>query len=388
MQTDLKPALQQELANVLDFWMKHTIDEQSGGFYGRLAHDNTPDRFALKGAVLNARILWTFSAAYAALREPAYLETARRAYDYINEYLVDREFGGVLWCVDYSGQPVETQKQVYDISFTVYAFAEYYRASGLEEAKEKAIGLYSLIQLYGYDCIYGGYEEAFTRDWKPPLQPEIKTDVKKSMNTHLHILEAYAALYSIWPDAGLKGHLRDLLLVFHDKIADRETGHLHLYFDEQWNPQGHSISYGHDIEASWLLQQAAEILGDESLVEKFKALSLRMADAAAEGLDADGGLWQEFDGEGKKFSTEKKWWPQAEAIVGFVNAYQNSHDEKYLRLAENTWEFIRSHILDQEHGEWRWGIDADKQKLEQDKVGLWKCPYHNSRACLEVIRRL
>ncbi len=388
MQTDLKPALEQELANVLDFWMKHTIDEQSGGFYGRLANDNTPDRFALKGAVLNARILWTFSASYTALRKPEYLETARRAYDYINEYLVDKEFGGVLWCVDYSGQPVETQKQVYAIAFTLYAFAEYYRASGLEEAKEKAVGLYTLIQLYGYDCIYGGYEEAFTRDWKPPLPPETKTDVKKSMNTHLHILEAYATLYSIWPDAGLKGHLRDLLLVFHDKIADRETGHLHLYFDEQWNPQGNSISYGHDIEASWLLQQAAEILGDEVLIEKFKALSLRMADAAAEGLDADGGLWQEFDGEGQKISAEKKWWPQAEAIVGFVNAYQNSHDEKYLRLAENTWEFIRAHIIDREHGEWCWGIGADKQKLEQDKVGLWKCPYHNSRACLEVIRRL
>ncbi|MBO9153774.1 AGE family epimerase/isomerase [Chitinophaga sp. GCM10012297] len=387
MHTDLKPALQQELANVLDFWMKHTVDERSGGFYGRLANDNTPDRFALKGSVLNARILWTFAAAFNATRKPEYLETARRAYDYINAYLVDKEFGGVLWCVDYSGQPVETQKQVYAIAFTVYAFAEYFRATGLEEAKEKAIGLYSLIQLYGYDCIYGGYEEAFSRDWKLPLKPGKETEIKKSMNTHLHILEAYATLYSVWPDAGLKGHLRDLLLVFHDKIVNRDTGHLYLFFDEQWNPKDTTVSYGHDIEASWLLQQAAEMLGDETLTKKFKILSLRMADAAAEGLDADGGLWQQTDVTGQKAS-EKQWWPQAEAIVGFVNAYRNTDDEKYLRLAENSWNFVQSHILDKEHGEWCWGIDADKQKLEEDKVGLWKCPYHNSRACLEVIRRL
>lgn len=383
MHTDLKKALQQELANVLDFWMKHTVDEQSGGFYGRLANDNTPDRFALKGSVLNARILWTFAAAFNATRKPEYLETARRAYDYINAYLVDKEFGGVLWCVDYSGQPVETQKQVYAIAFTVYAFAEYFRATGFEEAKEKAIGLYSLIQLYGYDCIYGGYEEAFSRDWKLPLQPEKEAEIKKTMSTHLHILEAYATLYSVWPDAGLKGHLRDLLLVFHDKIVNRQTGHLYLFFDASWKPEDDTISYGHDIEASWLLQQAAEILGDGPLIEKFKNLSLRMADAAAEGLDEDGGLWQQ-----QGSASEKQWWPQAEAIVGFVNAYQNTHDEKYLRLAENSWHFVQSHILDKEHGEWCWGIDADKQKLEADKVGLWKCPYHNSRACLEIMRRL
>ncbi|WP_346319654.1 AGE family epimerase/isomerase [Chitinophaga sp. YIM B06452] len=388
MHTDLKPALQQELTNILGFWMKHTVDEQSGGFYGRLANDNTPDRFALKGSVLNARILWTFSAAWHATREPAYLRMAQRAYDYINTYLVDKEFGGVLWCVDYAGHPIETQKQVYAIAFTLYAFSEYYRATGLEEARVKAIGLYSLIQLYGYDCVYGGYQEVFTRDWKAFSSPGADPGIKKSMSTQLHILEAYTALYSVWPDAGLKGHLRGLLLVFHDKIVNKQTGHLQLFFDEQWNPLGDVLSYGHDIEASWLLLLAAETLGEGPLIEKFRALAIRMADAAVEGLDTDGGLWQQLNAEGKKLTAEKRWWPQAEAITGFVNAWQISKDEKYLRLAEGSWKFVQSYILDKEHGEWCWGIDADKQKLPEDKAGLWKCPYHNSRACLEVMRRL
>lgn len=388
MHTDLKPALQQELANILEFWMKHTVDEQSGGFYGRLANDNTPDRFALKGSVLNARILWTFSAAWHATREPGYLQMAQRAYDYINTFLVDKEFGGVLWCVDYAGHPIETQKQVYAIAFTLCAFSEYYRATGLGEAREKAIGLYSLIQLYGYDCVYGGYQEVFTRDWKAFSFPGADPAIKRSMSTQLHILEAYTALYSIWPDAGLKGHLRGLLLVFHDKIVNKQTGHLQLFFDEQWNPLGNVFSYGHDIEASWLLLLAAETLGEGPLIEKFRALAIRMADAAAEGLDTDGGLWQQLNVEGKKLTAEKQWWPQAEAITGFVNAWQVSNDENYLRLAEGSWEFVQSHILDKEHGEWCWGIGADGQKLAEDKVNLWKCPYHNSRACLEVMRRL
>ncbi|MRG43799.1 N-acyl-D-glucosamine 2-epimerase [Chitinophaga sp. SYP-B3965] len=390
MQEKLRQDLQEELTAILDYWQTHTIDERHGGFLGKLDNDNTPDPFAVKGAVLNARILWSFSAAYNVTKTPAYLEVATRAFNYISEYFIDKEFGGVMWTVGYAGDIVDTKKQIYAQAFVVYAFSEYYKASKIEKAKEKAIGLYSLIQLYSYDCVYGGYLEAFSRDWKELEDlrlSEKDENQKKSMNTHLHVLEAYTTLYSIWADPSLKVHIQDLLNVFFDKIIDRNTNHLRLFFDEQWNPTGNLVSYGHDIEASWLLLEAAEAIGDQALIERSKTVALQMTEAAKEGIDTDGGLWYEYKPEEKQLITEKHWWPQAEAVVGFINAWQLSKDPRYLEDAINSWQYIEKNILDKSKGEWYWGIKDDKI-MNEDKVGLWKCPYHNSRACLEIMKRL
>lgn len=390
MQEKLRQDLQEELTAILDYWQTHTIDEKHGGFLGKLDNDNTPDPFAVKGAVLNARILWSFSAAYNVTKKPAYLEVATRAFNYISDYFIDKEFGGVMWTVGYAGDVVDTQKQIYAQAFVVYAFSEYYKASKNEKAKEKAIGLYSLIQLYSYDCVYGGYLEAFSRDWKEledQRLSEKEENQKKSMSTHLHVLEAYTTLYSIWADPSLKVHIQDLLNVFFDKIIDHNTGHLRLFFDEQWNSTGQLVSYGHDIEASWLLLEAAEAIGDEALIEKSKAAAIRMTDAAKEGIDTDGGLWYKYKPEEKQLIAEKHWWPQAEAVVGFINAWQLSKDPRYLEYAANSWQYIENNLLDKAKGEWYWGIKDDKI-MNEDKVGIWKCPYHNSRACLEIMKRL
>lgn len=390
MQEKLRQDLQDELTAILDYWQTHTIDLKHGGFLGKLDNDNMPDPFAIKGVVLNARILWSFSAAYNALKNPSYLEVATRAFDYITEYFIDKEFGGVIWTVGYAGDVVDPKKQIYAQAFAIYAFSEYYKASKNEKAKEKAIGLYSLIQLYSYDCVYGGYLEAFSREWREleDLRLSDKDEnQKKSMNTHLHVLEAYTNLYSIWADPSLKVHIQDLLNVFFDKIIDLNTHHLRLFFDEKWDPTGNLVSYGHDIEASWLLLEAADVIGDAALIEKSRTTAIRMTDAAKEGIDTDGGLWYEYEPGEKQLIAEKHWWPQAEAVIGFVNAWQLSKDPRYLEDATNTWQYIEKNLLDKAKGEWFWGI-KDNKVMDEDKVGIWKCPYHNSRACLEVMKRL
>lgn len=391
MQEQLKQELQAELNAILDFWLQHSMDEKFGGFYGKLFNDNTPDPFAVKGAVLNAGILRAFAGAYNATKHPPYLEAAHRAFAYITDFFLDKEFGGVVWSVDYTGNPVETKKQVYAIARVIDAFSEYYKATQDQAAKERAKGLYSLLQLYAYDCVCGGYVQAFSRDWKEIKDMRMFTrdaNEKKSANTHLQILDAYTNLYGIWPDEGLKTHLRDLLVVFHDKIIDKKTGYLQLFFEDNWQVKSTAICYGYNMVASWLLPAAAKALGDEALQEKFRGLSVQMADAAREGQDSDGGFWYELAPENKQLVAEKLWWPQAEAITGFINAWQLSANTAYLSYASQCWEFVRNNLLDKKNGEWFWGIGQDNTPMNEEKVGLWKTPFHNTRVCIEAIQRL
>ncbi|MBO9151775.1 AGE family epimerase/isomerase [Chitinophaga sp. GCM10012297] len=391
MQGTFRKELQTELENILRFWMEHTIDERHGGFKGRIMHNGAADAYALKGVVLNARILWTFSVAHRYDARPEYIATARRAYAYITEHFIDTEFGGVYWTVDYTGKPVDTKKQIYALSFAAYAFSEYYKAAGEELAKEQAIALYRLIEQHAYDPEHGGYFEAFSRDWGELKDLRLSAkdaNEKKTMNTHLHVLEAYANLYTVWPDDGLKRSIIGLLNVFYDKMLNTNKNRLSLFFDERWQVKGNLVSYGHDIEAAWLMQEAAEIIKAEEVIQKFREVAVRMAETALEGVDEDGGMWYEYDADADHLVREKHWWPQAEAVVGFLNAWQLSRKERFLRQAEASWQFIRRSILDKQHGEWFWGIDAEGKPMQEDKAGLWKCPYHNARACLEGIRRL
>ena len=387
-----KKELEKELEQILSYWMLNTIDTASGGFIGQVDANNKPNPQAPKGSVLNSRILWTFSAAYNHSKNPPYLLLAKRAYEYLIDYIIDKEWGGVYWTVDYKGNPLDTKKQLYALAFSLYAFSEYYKCAGDEKAKQWAIQLYHTSEEKSYDKIKGGYIDAFSRDWKTMDDSRLSAkdlNAKKTMNTHLHILEAYTNLYRIWPADELKKSLEGLIGNFLDYIVDKETNHLVLFFDENWNRMPGPISFGHDIEAAWLLQEAAEVIKNEELINKTKKTAISIADAVIKGFDKDGGLWYEYEPETHHMKKEKHWWPQAEALVGYLNAYQTSGDEKYLRISWETWVFIKKSIIDHNKGEWFWGVDEENKPMRnQDKAGLWKCPYHNSRACLEGIERL
>ena len=389
--TDYKKELQSELSAILGFWQQHTIDNTFGGFYGRLGHTNNIFADAPKGSVLNSRILWTFSAAYNLTGNREYLNTAWRAFEYITDYFIDKVNGGVYWSVDYKGQPLDTKKQVYALSFAIYGLSEFCRATENEQAKEIALELYHLIVKHSYDSVNGGYIEALSADWQEIEDLRLsKKDAneKKSMNTHLHVLEGFANLYRIWPHEELKSSIEELIRIFLDQIIDKKNHHLILFFDEKWNVRSNIISYGHDIEAAWLIQEATEIIDNVDLLERVKKQSIQITNALIEGLDKDGGLWYEFDASENHLIKEKHWWPQAESMIGFFNSWQITWNENYLERSLQSWQFIKTHILDKKNGEWFWGVKENYDVMNEDKVGIWKCPYHNSRACIELIKRI
>ncbi|MES2278105.1 MAG: AGE family epimerase/isomerase [Bacteroidota bacterium] len=381
-----------ELDNILNYWTRYTVDELGGGFYGEVTNDNQPVPKALKGSVLNARILWSFSAAYNLEKRPSYLHTAQRALAYIKQHFIDEHMGGVYWSVTATGQPADTKKQIYALAFTIYGLSAYYLAVPDESVLVLAQSLYRQIEQHSFDTQKGGYLEAFTRDWQmiDDLRLSDKdANEKKTMNTHLHVLEAYTALYRIWPDANLGEQIRNLIGYFERYMVDAGTHHLVLFLDEDWAVKSNTVSYGHDIEASWLLLEAAEVLHDEVLINRVKALAVNIARASAEGLNSDGSMNYEYEPLHQKIIAERHWWAQAEAVVGYYNAFQISGEQHFMDKAIATWGYTRRHIIDNEKGEWFWGINNDGSLMEgYGKAGFWKCPYHNSRACIEMINRL
>ena len=387
-----KRELNAELGNILDYWINNTQDITDGSFYGKINNDNHVIPGSPKGSVLNARILWSFSAAYNLTNKKEYREIANRAYQYIVDHVIDQEHGGVYWTVDHKGNKLDTKKQVYASAFAIYAFSEYYKATGLEEALNEAAKLFWLLVDKSFDPIKSGYLEAFTEDWQPinDLRLSAKdANEKKTMNTHLHVLEAYTNLYRIWPDETLKVQISILLNNFLDHFIDVETGHLSLFFDENWNRRSTLISYGHDIEATWLLLESAEVIKDAGLIESLKEAAIIISEGTLEGLDTDNGLLYEYEPAKDHLVKEKHWWVQAEAMIGFFNTWQITRDEKYLELSIMNWEFVKDKILDKKNGEWFWGINENGEVMQsEDKAGLWKCPYHNSRTCIEIIKRI
>ncbi|QSW87861.1 AGE family epimerase/isomerase [Flavobacterium endoglycinae] len=387
----LKSELETELDSILKYWSKNTIDNQNGGFIGQIDFNDHIIADSEKGSVLNARILWTFSASYQTTKNENHKKLAERAFEFLSEHFYDNQFGGLFWSINADKTPKDTKNQIYALAFAIYALSEFYAISKNEKALEIAINLYSKIQDYSYDPVNKGYLEAFTRDWKPidDLRlSEKDANEKKTMNTHLHIIEAYANLYKVWKNKTLQNSMIELLETIEKHFINTETGNLRLFFDEKWVEKPDVISYGHDIEAAWLLQQCAEISGDETLIANYKKYAIQIAEATKKGIDSDGGLWYEYDPEKKELIAEKHWWPQAEALIGFYNAYQLTGKEEYLDIVYKNWEFTKKYILDTENGEWFWGIYSDYSVMQKDKAGFWKCPYHNGRACLELINRI
>lgn len=377
--------------NILSYWIDHVVDKENGGFYGRIDGDDQIHAQAEKGAVMNARILWAFSAAYRVLRNPAYLEAATRAKDYFLAHFVDKENGGVYWSVDYQGNPLDTKKQTYAIGFAIYGFSEYARATGDAEALEMAKRLYHDIETHAYDSENQGYIEALTCDWQPIADMRLSDkdeNGSRTMNTHLHIIEPYTNLYRVWKDAALEKSIRNLLDIFTDKLLNPETHHLDLFFDDKWQGKRNVESYGHDIEASWLLHETALVLDDKAVLQKIEQVIRRIADAADEGLRPDGSMVYEHWKDTDEYDLQRQWWVQCENIIGHIDLYQYFGYEDSLEKAIQCWNFVQKNLIDAKNGEWHWAVlDDGTINLKDDKAGFWKCPYHNSRMCLELIER-
>ena len=391
--TDLLHAIEADLrGNILPFWIRHVADPRRRAFHGLLANDLRVDAAATRGALLSSRILWTYAAAFRACGDAAYRDMAGLALHDLVTRFHDVEHGGFFWAIRADDTVERDRKQVYGQAFAIYALAEYHAATGLPGPLAQAIRLFRLLEQHARDRVHGGYLEAFARDWSPIADmrlSEVDQNDPKSQNTMLHVMEAYTRLFAIWPDPGLRAALRELVELMLTRVVDPRTGHLGLFFTADWRPTSDKISYGHDIEAAWLIGRAAEVLGDAALTARTDALALRIADVTlAEGTDADGAIFN-LGGPAGIVDDTKEWWPQAEAVVGFLHAWQLSGEARYLAAAAKTWDFISTRLVDREQGEWFRGVSRDGRVIPAfEKVGFWKCPYHNGRMGLEAMARL
>ena len=391
--------------NILSYWLKHSVDKIGDGFYGAVDLNGIPVPHAKKSCVLNARILWTFSAASLIYPEPEYRSMADKAFGVLQKYFADAEQGGYFMELNPDNSLASDIKHTYAQAFVIYALCKYFELTLSGEVLEIIKNFFSLIEAKTKDINNPGYFEAFTRDWKIYGENRMAdSNEPKSMNTHLHVLEAYAALYKIRKEEKVKTRLSELLELFMDRII-RADGHLGIFFDEQFNESDNTrgtCSFGHDIEASWLLCESADILDDTGIKERMKSLALTMVNAVERvGVDKDGGLFLESTRFGSHLRTNKHWWLQAENLVGFMNAFEMTGNRRYWEIVKLSWEFINAHVIDHQKGEWftkvnRLGtpfieepIDDPSPYYRNDwKIDPWKCPYHNGRAMMELMRRI
>jgi mannobiose 2-epimerase len=384
--------LEELRSNLLPFWIERVVDHRHCGFIGLMSNDSTVDPTAPKGLILNTRLLWTYSALYRFNGDEQFRDLAERAYDYLETYFWDPLHGGCFWLVKFNGILKETEKKIYGQAFYIYALSEYFLAFEERSVLERVSELFEIIESHSHDDTHGGYFEVCNRDWSIAEGSRLSDkdmNEKKSMNNHLHLLEAYTNLYRIRPDEKLSLRLKELIELFGEKIIDKNTKHMNHFFDESWNPKSQSYTFGHDIEASWLLCEAAEVLSDRNLLSQVRDIALSLANVTlAEGLDDECGLCYEGR-DGKIIDSNREWWPQAESVVGFLNAYQVSGEKKFFTAAKKAWDFIVNHIADHENGDWFWRIDpSGRPDPNEPKVSQWKGPYHSVRMCLESVRRL
>jgi mannobiose 2-epimerase len=386
--------------NILSFWLNNMLDTKRGGWYGRMTGKALIEEDAPRGAILYARLLWTFSAAYRVLDDSVYLEAARLTKDYILAHFMDREYGGSFWSVSADGQTLDSKKQFYAQGFMLYGFSEYARATGDDEALQISVRLFDTIECHAWDYDYGGYIEACTRDWQTITDMRLSAkdeNYPKSQNTHLHIIEPYTNLLRLLHETNPEGEyarkvsaaVKRLVFLFINHILNPKTHHLDLFFDMDWTRCSTTESYGHDIECSWLLHEAALVLRDKAILNKVEPIVREVAMASEKGLQPDGSMIYEGEPDGSHFDRDRHWWVQAEAVVGFFNLYQHFCDEAALNKAWRLWQYIKGHLIDRERGEWYWSVREDGTiNLDDDHAGFWKCPYHNGRMCLELIERI
>lgn len=372
----------QESRRILRWWQTHMPDA-TDGFWGEVDSQGLPVPDAPRSIVLYTRLLWFFSAMASHLDSDEALQLAHRAFRYIRDHFLDSRKGGLFWLLDARGQIIDAKKQVYAQAFGIYALAEYFHASGDEDALNLARELQCEIEDRFWDDDNAGYIEAIGGDQR---LSEKDLDAPKTMNTHLHVLEAYARLHRVAPDLASREGLERVLGVFMDHFVD-PADHLRLFFDMEWNDLTQAVSYGHDIEASWLLWEAAEALGDETFKARALPFTLGLARATLhEGLNVHGGISYERR-IGEDTDTAGEWWGQAEGLVGFINAWELSGDAAYLDALEGLWAYAKAQYGAGGDDEWTW-YAADAGRPAQVKAGQWKCPYHNGRAMIELDQRL
>jgi cellobiose epimerase len=379
--------------HILPFWYGPALDEENGGWMAWLSNDLKPDRSQPKGLVVNSRILWAFSAVHRVRAKPVYFDMAARSFEFVMNKFWDAEHGGAFWQLDDKGKVIDDSKKIYGHAFYIYALTEFHLAFNSPAALERAKELFELIERHAHDATFGGYVEVCQRNWSEAgagaRLSEKDMNEKKSMNNQLHILESYTNLYRVWPERRVAERLREMMDIFLTRILDPHTKHLHHFFDSEWNVRSDTYTFGHDIEASWLLCEAAEELGDVKLLERVRGVALQMAEAVFnEGYGADGGLCYEGQ-DGQIIDGGRECWPQAEALVGFINAFELSGNKDYFAAMLRTWKFIVENVADHVHGEWFWRINSDGEPDDKlPKVSEWKGPYHATRACLELMKRL
>ncbi|MBO7510739.1 MAG: AGE family epimerase/isomerase [Bacteroidales bacterium] len=371
--------------NILDWWLG--MKDPRGGFYGEADFEGRPLPDAPRGVILNARIIWAFSAAGRQLGRGDCLVAARHAADWFYRHFCDHKYGGVYWSAAASGKVQENKKQLYAQAFAIYGLSELYRAGKDGEALKTAVNLFRTVERYFADRRHGGYTEALSRDFTPLEDRSLSEhdiNADKTMNSHLHLLEAYTNLYRVWPDAALKEAVVSLL----DIVCRRMTGsdgHLHLYFSSDWQVQPAAVSYGHDIETSWLALESALVLQDFDRAGEVRAIAARLAGAGNEGVMPDGSVRYERFPDGR-YDDTRQWWVQAEAVVGNLWLWKYHKDDTAVPRALACWQYIRDHFIDPAGGEWHFNLFADgTPDRSLPKAGFWKCPYHNTRMCLEVL---
>ena len=373
-------------SGILPYWQK--LKDPRGGFYGEVSADGTVQYDAPRGVILNARLIWSFAAAYQALHDTACLVAAVHARDYFLDHFCDHKYGGVYWSVTAQGERLDTKKQLYAQGFAIYGLAELYKVTKDDEALKNAINLYKVVETHFADRDNGGYIEALARDFSPLEDMSLSAhdiNADKTMNSHLHILEAYANLYRVWPDEGLKEAVEKLLELVGTRILAPD-GHLQLYFRRDWTVIPGAVSFGHDIETSWLAMECAFALEDLDIVNRVRPWALAMGKAGNEGLLPDGSLRYEKLPD-DRYDDERQWWVQAEAVVGNLWLWKYHGDAAAADRALACWNYIREKLIDPADGEWWWAVLADGSLDKvHPKAGFWKCPYHNTRMCLQVLQ--
>lgn len=373
--------------HIIPFWA-NLKDEENGGFYGYMSYNLELDKKADKGVILHSRILWFFSSCYAVLKDEKCRELADHAFEYIKNHCIDYDNGGVYWMTSFKGEPADTMKHTYNIAFAIYALSAYYNAVGDKFALDLAYKLFSDIETNTLDEY--GYREAFTVDWKLVPNDALSENglmADKTMNAILHLIEAYTELYKADRNEEVAKRLKFQLSQIKDKVFDSQTNALKVFFNEKLEVIGDIHSYGHDIEATWLMDLACDTLEDEELKKQFTEMNLKISNNILNTAMEDGALNNEREND--KIDRKRVWWVEAESVVGFINAYQHSGDKKFLEAARSVWEYIRSDIIDKRTGsEWYSEVSFEhKPHNFKEIVGPWKCPYHNGRMCLEVIKR-
>jgi mannobiose 2-epimerase len=374
------------LDHIFRFW-SGLKDDIFGGFYGQVGFDGIVDRTADKGVILNSRILWFFSSLYCVNRDEAALMNARHAYKFLVNNMLDAKYDGLYWMCDCNGRPVDSRKHSYCQAFGIYGLSQYYKASGDEQAVELAMKLFNLIETKCKDDT--GYLEEFNRKWEREpneLLSENKVISERTMNTHLHILEAYTVLYEVTKNEAVKKQLYFLLGVIKERIYSREFKRLKVFFDDEWNETIDIQSYGHDIEGSWLVDRAVEVLNDKNLLEATQSYTLDIAENILNNAYTPFGVINETVNHVTDYN--KIWWVQAESVVGFINAYEKSGNKRFFEAAVNIWNYIHEKVIDKKSGEWYWMFDESGSPVSDFPfVSAWKCPYHNSRMYFELMAR-